>query len=236
MKLFTVLPLHKGIPAHDELKPANSYIEVRNGYAFVGDGQYLLVANLLEKFTSELDLEVIDYLNGKLLSKSYWEALFNANTISVVDDLLYLESDGKREFIEYAEPSFIYDPGYQPRDFNKLIAKMDVFAPTVNTSISYSYMEVIQKAFGIKKTERFILSLNGPDKTIKVFVKSRSGIFALVNPHYEDVEDMFYREPLQQFLIDSKKEEVKFAEGRLVAKRNEVKEEPKEDEFNFDED
>ena len=215
LKVFTTIPLHKGVPPLDEINPQRGYITITNGYAFITNGRTLIVANLTDKFVADLDDEVIDYLEGKYLSKEYWEALTKANQIDVVDDLLHLKSTGSSTFLEYENPPFVHSENFLPLDFSNHIIKNDSFASTVNVSLNFASLDMFAKASGMNKTDRFIFSTNGPDKPVKVFINSRDGIFALVSPEYDDTTDIFFRAPLQTFVINYRKNEADSKERKL---------------------
>ena len=218
-KLFTCIPLHRGVQPMDEINPQRSYISVVNNYTFLTNGRTIIVADLRDKFVADFDDEVIDYLEGKYLSKEYWEALHNANLIEVVDDLLQLKSKGKSEFIEYEHPPFYHSDNFLPIDFNSYIVKNDKFAPTANFSVQQSSLDMLAKCSGMNKTDRFIFALDGADRSAKVFINSRDGIFALITTVYEDVEDMFYKAPLQNFMINYRKNEADMKERKLKTLR-----------------
>ena len=91
MSKKTLPPLHLAC-SDDELRPALQHIEIIDGVATATNAHVIAQLNL--KQYSKLDDETIKQLNGKLIHCDVWEAIEDADIISVKDDTLHVEKGG----------------------------------------------------------------------------------------------------------------------------------------------
>jgi hypothetical protein len=104
MSKKTLPPIHLAC-SDDKDRPALQHIEIIDGIATATNGY--IIARLNLGVYSKLDEEIIKQLNGKLIHKDVWEAIQDADIITIDGDNLHMDKGGiKATFDIFTDVTF----------------------------------------------------------------------------------------------------------------------------------
>ena len=217
MKQKLKLPnLHKGLTQIENEFDISGYIFINNYHAITTNRKHVIVTDLKTLMSTKVTentqveyeeiMDLLEYLEGKLISASYWEELVNGDRIEVSDeDFLLLQSKGVSKELHYVAPDF-EDGNSALIYYNKILhALKDYSVKEVLkvhiSNIPVNFVLLINSMFGTTiKNDTLIMEHLGMDKSIRFTFDTNRHIFGLIPNSYDVNEELFVSSPLETFV------------------------------------
>lgn len=209
MSLQINLPsLHKGITVSKDaaFDDPKQYVCVRGRHAIVMSGWAIVVFDLESYFTDYEEIAddenqyleaLLDWLEGKNFTKSFWNEIAGLKTITVIDDsTIKIDSESFSQNVTYFHRAVLTDGILKRLNEN---AKHEALAyPTV--AYSNRCFEFIQKTVGkYIGNSSLVIEFVRKEKPARFTVNNKPYIFGIIEPNHEATEAAFIFEALTNY-------------------------------------
>lgn len=191
-QLQKVVSNNKNLPDEEESK----LIHVIDGFAYVYNG-ILVGVDLREYVKKECSIDspddiqeldrILNYLNNKSFTKSYWTELTKEASVSFTIDGLEITNDHYTKLLVYSQVVSINT------NMNILRLELERKSEPIDEVAVYGsdIIRVIDVFKNEMKTDSFIFKFTGKANAIKFAGRSKGYIFGVISTNYDASEEMF---------------------------------------------
>ncbi len=216
MKKLKLPNLHRGL-VKDGDNPFN-YIFIKHYHAIITDSYDMIVVDLKTYFSTKVDdqesedlvsmLDLLEYLDGKMLSASYWEELTKGDEIEISEeDFIIINSKGVMKELHYVPPVFEEKKDgttKESKDFyNSLFTILKAISTKEQLKVGILNLRVdllnnLNSIFGgVLKGDNLIIETFGLDKQMRFTFNVNRHVFGIASNNYSINEELFVGSPME---------------------------------------
>ena len=229
-------PLHKGVTKYGDVFVASDYVCVVKNHALVCHPNYIVAINLQGLFAQRKNpdiepdyayegmLDILDFLDGKFLSASFWNELVTAPSLAMSDDDQYIVigSRGTSKELHYVPP--VEAEGDEAR---KVVltyleslkrAKNAIPLGSSKASISMEFLLKLNAMTNVKG-DTIILEQFGENKPIRFSFGADPNIFGILGNNYDYNDKLFLDQALSDFIDSIETEKIERLNSRDLKRK-----------------
>lgn len=208
--------VHKGLEKHVEFN-LEDYIFMKNNHAIIFGFDFTLMVNVGEFFKLNRDpevevdkpledkLDILEFLNDKLISSDYWQELVNAEEMILKEkhNCIIIDNKGSSKELHYVD----IDDEFLPKDLDSLLSSIKEYAmkpkePISDTlNIPFGFMSTLKGIFGgLITNDKIIFELFGHDKKIRFRFEKNYFIYGIIDNDYDLNSEMFISQDMEDFV------------------------------------